>query len=131
MRKFCPLDNENARETYNIQEAEIVGQVVRDVPRIYTTLEGFQADYQSMVVEVASKIVEQSISMLIDLGSTHNYIAPRVVEIFAFKKLNHSNSWLVHLDIRTKRNVSEVVEKCPLVMNGLVTCVECSTTWFL
>ena len=24
---------------------------------------------------------------------------------------------------RTKRKVSEVVEKCPLVMNGLVTCV--------
>ena len=28
------------------------------------------------------------------------------------------------LATRTKRNVSEVVEKCPLVMNGLVTCVD-------
>ena len=31
--------------------------------------------------------------------------------------------WLVQLAIGTKKNVSEVVEKCPLVVNGLVTCV--------
>ena len=83
------------------------------------------------MVEVAGNIFEQSIFVLIDLGSTHSSIAPRVVVICAFKKLNHSKSWLVHQDIGTKRNVNEVVEKCPLVMNGLVTCVECSTTWFL
>ena len=45
-----------------------------------------------MVVEVAGKIVEQSVSILIDPVSTHNYITPRVVEIFAFKKLNHIKS---------------------------------------
>ena len=30
---------------------------------------------------------------------------------------------VVQLAIGTKRKVSEVVEKCPLVMNGLITCV--------
>ena len=39
------------------------------------------------MVEVAGKIVEQSVSILIDLGSTHSYITPRVVEICAFKKV--------------------------------------------
>ena len=77
-----------------------------------------------MVVEVTSKIVEQSISILIDLGSTHSYINPRVVEICAFKKVKHRKYWLVQLATRTKRKVSEVVDKCPLVMSGLVTCVD-------
>ena len=75
------------------------------------------------MVEVVGKIVEQSVSILIDPGSTHSYITPRVVEICAFKKVKHKNSWLVQLATGTKRKFSEVVEKCPLVMNGLVTCV--------
>ena len=41
-----------------------------------------------------------------------------------FKKVNHKKSWLVQLSTGTKRKVSEVVEKCPLVMNGLVTWVD-------
>ena len=63
------------------------------------------------MVEVAGKIVEQSISILIDPGSTHSYITPRVVEICAFKKVKHRKSWLVQLATETKRKVSEVVKK--------------------
>ena len=48
---------------------------------------------QSTVVEVAGKIIEQSVSILIDPGSTHSYITPRVVEICAFKKVKHRKSW--------------------------------------
>ena len=58
MRMNCPLENEGARPTYNIQEAETVGQVARAVPRIYAALEDRQANHQSAVVEVAGKIVE-------------------------------------------------------------------------
>ena len=76
------------------------------------------------MVEVAGKIVEQSISILIDPGSTHSYIAPRVVEICSFKKVKHRKSWLFQLASITKRKVSELVEKFPLVMNGLVTCID-------
>ena len=133
MCRSCPLENESARPTYNIQEVEIVGQVARAVPRIYAALEDRQADHQSVVVEVAGKIVEKSISILIDPGSTHSYITPRVVDICSFKKVKHRESWLVQLATRPKRKVSEVVEKCPLVMNGLVTCVDLNvlTAWFL
>ena len=56
---------------------------------------------------------------MIDPSSTHSYITPRVVEICAFKKIKHRKSWLVQLATGTKRKVSEVVEKCPLV-----TCVD-------
>ena len=45
-------------------------------------------------------------------------------EICAFKKVKHRKSWLVQLATGTKRKVSEVVEKCPLVMNELDTCVD-------
>ena len=83
MHRNCPLNNESARPAFNIQEVEIVGQVARVVPRIYAALEDRLEDHQSTVVEVAGKIVEQSISILIDPSSTHNYITPRVVEICA------------------------------------------------
>ena len=39
-------------------------------------------------------------------------------------KVKHRKSWLVQLATGTKRKVSEMVEKFPLVMNGLVTCVD-------
>ena len=58
---------------------------------------------------------------MIDPSSTRNYITPRIVEVCAFKKLKNSNSWLVQLATGTKRKVSELVEKCPLEINGLVT----------
>ena len=101
-----------------------MGQVARVVPRIYAALEDHQIDHQSTVVEVAGNIVEQSISILINPSSTHSYIIPRVVEICSFKKVKHSKSWLVQLATGTKRKFSEVVEKCPLVMNGLFTRVD-------
>ena len=74
MCKFCLVENENARPTYNIQEAETVGQVASVVPRIYVALEDRKEDYQSIVVQVAGNIVEQSISIFTDPGSTHSYI---------------------------------------------------------
>ena len=66
-----------------------MGQVASAVSMIYAALEDCQEDHQSTVVEVAGKIVEQSVSILIDPGSTHSYITPRVVDIFAFKKFKH------------------------------------------
>ena len=97
LRIYFPLENESTRPAYNIQEAETVGQVARAFPRIYAKLEDHQADHQSSLIEVASKIVEQSVSILIDPGFTHSYITPRVVKICAFKKVKHSKSWLVQL----------------------------------
>ena len=72
MRRIFPLENESARPTYNLQEAETVGQVVRAVPRIYAGLEDRQAYHQSTVVEVAGKIVEKSVSILINPSSSHS-----------------------------------------------------------
>ena len=94
-RRNCPLENENAKPAYNMQKAETVREVTRAVRRIYAALEDHQEDHQSTVVEVVGKIVKQSVSIFINPGSTHSYIAPRVVEICAFKKVKHRKSWLV------------------------------------
>ena len=104
MHRNFPLENESARPSYNIQAAKTVGQVARAVPRIYVALEDRQADHQSIVVEVVGKIVEQYVSILIDPGSTHSYIAPRVVEIRAFKKAKHRKYWLFNwtLELRER-----------------------------
>ena len=61
---------------------------------------------------------------MIELGCTVSYVTPRVVEICAFKKSKHSKSWLVQLATGTMRKVSEEVEKCRLVMDGLATYVD-------
>ena len=48
-------------------------------------------------------------------------IIPKLVQMRNLKKLNHNESWLVQLATRTKKKVSEVVKRFPLVMNGLIT----------
>ena len=121
MRRNYPYENGYVRQAHEIQEAEIVGQVARTIHRIYAALEDLHADHQSTVVEVEGKIAKQTISILIDTGSTHRYITPRIVDICSFKKLKHSKSWLVQLASGTKRKYSEVEEKFPLVLDGLVT----------
>ena len=54
------------------------------------------------MVEVVGNIVEQSVSILIDPGSTHSYITPRLVDICAFKKVKHRKSWLVQVATGTR-----------------------------
>ena len=86
MLRNCSHQNGSTKKVHNIQEVETVGQVVRTIPRIYVALEDRWVDHQSTMVEVECKIAKQSISILIDPGSTHSYINPKIVEICAFKK---------------------------------------------
>ena len=84
MHRNCPLEDGFVRKTHNLQEAKTMGQVATTIPRIYVALEDYQADHWEAVVEVVGKIVEQYVSILIDPGSTHSYITPRVVTDFFF-----------------------------------------------
>jgi hypothetical protein len=80
-----------------------------------------QVDNELSMVEVEGKISKQYVSILTDLRSIHNYIPPKVVESYVLHKCKHNKPWLVQLDIRTKRTVSELLETCSLEMNGLST----------
>ena len=67
----------------------------RIVPRSYVALEELHEDHHSTLVEVVGNIAKKYVSILIEPGSTHGYITPRLVEICAFKKLNHRKSWFI------------------------------------
>ena len=117
-RSYC-LNDKNL--TPSTQETKTVGQEARIIPKIYAALEDHWVGHNSAMVEVEGEIAKQAISILIDPRSTHNYITPRLVEIGTLKKSKHRRSWLVQLAIGIKNKFSEVVTKCPLVMDGLVT----------
>ena len=122
LRMNCPLENKNEGQVPSTQEAETVGQEAGIIPKICAMLEDHQVGHNSTVVEVEGEIVEQTVSVLIDPGSTHIYITPRFVEMCPWKKSKHRRSWLVQLATGTKKKISEVIIKCPLDMDGLVTC---------
>lgn len=64
------------------------------------------------MVDVEGKFAQQLNSLLIDLGSNHNYVHPRIVESFSLRKVKHDKPWLVQLTTWTKRKASEVVMEC-------------------
>lgn len=69
----------------------MVGYVVRVTPRIYATQEDQQAYHQATMVQVEGKIAKQSIIVLIDPGSSHNYATPRILNIVTLRKRSTSN----------------------------------------
>jgi hypothetical protein len=74
----------------------MVGDVGRSLHRINATIDGWQDDHQSFVVEIEVKINNTRISILIDPGATLGYITPGIVESNKLKKLKHAKSWLVN-----------------------------------
>jgi hypothetical protein len=71
------------------------------------------------MIEVEVKITNQPITILIDLGASHNYIGPNLVEIFHLKKSKLEISWLVQLTTTTKRRINEIVKGYPIDLNGV------------
>jgi len=57
-------------------------------------------------VEVEAKINNNHVYVLIYLGATLTYVLPGVVDSNKLKKVRHTNSWLVQLEIGTKRKVT-------------------------
>jgi hypothetical protein len=74
--------------------------------------------------EVEDKISGQPNNILIDSRATHSYLDPNMVERFHFLRRNLGKSWLVQLATGEKRKINEMVNACPLEMNGLHTKVD-------
>ena len=73
------------------------------------------------MTEVEGMINSHAFTILIDLGSSHSYIDPKVVERFQLPRRKHGKSWLVQLAIGAKRKVVELVKSCPMGKHGLCT----------
>jgi hypothetical protein len=104
----------------NIQEVTIV----EDMGRIYATLEYQQEEYQSNMIEVEGKIINEPIVILMDSGEIHCYIDPKIVDRLHLEKSKLGKSSLVQLATRTKIRINEVVISCPININGVNTVVD-------
>jgi hypothetical protein len=110
---YCPHRGEKGRTVHNVQQAEIVEDMRRNLPRIYATLDNKQAEYQSHMIEVEGMINNQTIAILIDSGDSHSYIDPKMVESLHLPRSKHGKSWLVQLATGAKRKVNEMVKSMP------------------
>lgn len=91
----CPRKREDPRGLHNMESTGIVEDMVRENPKIYVALEDLQADHHYNIIKVEGNIAQQSISILIDLGSTHSYVMPTIVEACCLSKKRHGKSWLI------------------------------------
>ena len=55
-------------------------------------LDNHEEYHQSEVVKVEGMFADKSIYVLIDLGSTHNYVTPKVAESCSLRKFQHDKS---------------------------------------
>jgi hypothetical protein len=105
----CPcLIIVNITVVHNFQEASTVGDMGISLHWINATIDGRQADHQSSVVEIAGKIHDTRISILIDPGATLGYITPDVVELNKLKIINFISDLEFSLygqNIRTNVNI--------------------------
>jgi hypothetical protein len=109
------------RMVHNVQQEEAMEDMGARVPRIYVSLGNKQAKFQSHMIKVEVMINNHAFTILIDLGDSHSYIDPKVVEIFPLPRSKHEKYWMVQLAIGAKRKVVELVKSCPVGMNGLTT----------
>ena len=83
------------RGLHNLERTTTMEYMVRETHIIYVMLEDQQANHQSTMCKFEGKIAKKSISILIDLRSTHIYITPRIEENYCLVKRKHDKSWLV------------------------------------
>jgi hypothetical protein len=92
MYRDCPQRGEKWRTVHNVQQAETMEDMGRNVPRIYEALDNKKAEYQSHMIEVEGMINNQTIVILIDSRASHSYIDPKMVESLHLPRINHGKS---------------------------------------
>jgi hypothetical protein len=111
---------DKVKTMHNIQEATIIEYM----QRIYATLDDRQAEYQSNMIEVEGKIINQHVAILIDSRESHCYIDPKIVDRLHLEKSKIGRSSLVQLATRTKRRIHDMVRGCSISLNGVNTSVD-------
>lgn len=74
-------------------------------------------------MEVEGTIIAKLVSILIDLGSTFNYVSHKVVENFKLKRKKPVKSWLVNLATRIEGKVTEFNENFPIQISDMSTTI--------
>jgi hypothetical protein len=97
MRRDFPPRGDKYRTTYNVQQVAKVEDMGRNVPRIYTSLDNKQVEFQSHMIEVEGNTNDQPIVILIDSRASHRYLDPKMVERFQLMRSKLGKLWLVQL----------------------------------
>ena len=103
---------------HNLQEEPIVEDIA-GTPWIYAALDGRQENHQAIMVEIEGKILNVSISILIDPNACRSYVSPKIVDECKLGKLKHDKPWLVQLATVMKQKVSKIVKECEANLNGV------------
>jgi hypothetical protein len=120
MYKDCPQRNDRVKTVHNIQEAT----TIEDMGRIYAALNDRQAEYQSNMIDVEGKIINQPIAILIDSVAIHCYIDPKIVDRLHLEKSEVGKESLVQLSTGTKRRIHDMVKGCFININGVNTSID-------
>eukprot|EP00253_Pinus_taeda_P022911 PITA_22911 len=115
--KNCP-QRKGADQISQIHEASTVGDVGWSMPRINVALDDRQAEYQPTMVDFEGKLLNLSVFVLIDPGTTLSYISPKLVEQCKLQPEKFRNPWLVQLATGTKIRVMAKVKSFPITVAG-------------
>lgn len=63
-----------------MQEASIVGDIARSMPKISTTLDDHQEEYQPTMNKCEGVFDDKPVYIFLDLGASLSYVSPKVVE---------------------------------------------------
>jgi hypothetical protein len=97
MYRYFPHGSEKVRIVHNVQQVETVEDMGRNVPKIYAALENKKVEFQSHMIEVKGNINKQPIIMLIDSGSIHSYLDPKLVDRFQLPRTKIGKPGMVQL----------------------------------
>ena len=102
---------------HNLQEEPTIEDIAGTL-WIYAALDDQHADHQATMVEIEGKLLNTSISILIDLGACWSYVSPKIVDDCKLGKVKHDKPWLFQLAIGMKHKVFEIVKECEVNLNG-------------
>jgi hypothetical protein len=117
--RYFPHRGEKVSIVHNLQQGVTIKYMRGNVPRIYTSLDNKQDEFQLHIIEVEGNINDHPIAISIDSGSSHSYLDPNMVERFQLPRNKLEKTWLVQLATGEKRKINEMVKACPMDMNGM------------
>ena len=81
-------------------------------------MDGRWEDNHATTVEIEGKILNTSISILIDPSACRRYVSPKIVDECKLGKLKHDKPWMVQVATGAKQKVLEIVKECEIDLNG-------------
>ena len=109
-----------------MQEDSIVGDIGKIFHLINASLEDWQEDHQTSIVENQGTISNQNLSILIEPGATVSYINPKMMENCHLTKVRHARTWSVQVATQAKRKVTLFVANCEISIQDEFECVSSS-----